>query len=242
MQAILFIIMSILCFSRTQALIQPKRALLSHYRQRLSSVRPSLDDVERISRGQAAKKRGTGSRNVPHRLNEMERKEWDLAKKRRYLLVRGTGWRKERGDSPLLNIYRQLCDALEIPSISVQRGVQEPGESEPLDIVHIDFSPLRTLDVQEVMRSLRHEASGTYTSFISMDDNSLTAGSPLSPNEMQAAFQEDVIWRIQAFGLTVRFRSRKDARSFASYAAIKYAGGTVIARSESSPVGQDDDE
>ena len=40
------------------------------------SIRPSLDDVERISKGQAAKRRGTGSRAVPHRLNEMERKEW----------------------------------------------------------------------------------------------------------------------------------------------------------------------
>lgn len=36
--------------------------------------RPSLDDVERLSRGQAAKKRGTGSRGVCHRLNESERK------------------------------------------------------------------------------------------------------------------------------------------------------------------------
>lgn len=39
-----------------------------------SAGRPSLDDVERLSRGQAAKKRGTGSRGVCHRLNESERK------------------------------------------------------------------------------------------------------------------------------------------------------------------------
>lgn len=39
-----------------------------------SSGRPSLDDVERLSMGQAAKKRGTGSRRVCHRLNESERK------------------------------------------------------------------------------------------------------------------------------------------------------------------------
>ena len=31
--------------------------------------RPSLDDIERISKGQAAKSRGVGSRQVPHRLN-----------------------------------------------------------------------------------------------------------------------------------------------------------------------------
>ena len=47
---------------------------------RRMDIRPSLDDVERISRGQAAKKRGTGSRAVPHRLNNMERKELELAK------------------------------------------------------------------------------------------------------------------------------------------------------------------
>lgn len=41
-------------------------------------MRPTLDDVERISRGQAAKRRGTGSRGVAHRLNEAERVEWDL--------------------------------------------------------------------------------------------------------------------------------------------------------------------
>jgi len=40
------------------------------------SIRPSIDDVERISKGLAAKRRGTGSRAVPHRLNEAERKEW----------------------------------------------------------------------------------------------------------------------------------------------------------------------
>lgn len=39
-----------------------------------ASGRPSLDDVERLSMGQAAKKRGTGSRRVCHRLNESERK------------------------------------------------------------------------------------------------------------------------------------------------------------------------
>ena len=34
-----------------------------------SAARPTLDDVERISYGQGAKRRGTGSRQVPHRLN-----------------------------------------------------------------------------------------------------------------------------------------------------------------------------
>ena len=91
--------------------------VMSHF-----GIRPSTDDVERISKGLAAKRRGTGSRSVPHRLNSEERIEWEIAKKKKFLVLRGTGWRKERGDSPLANIYRQYCDATEIPCISVQRG------------------------------------------------------------------------------------------------------------------------
>lgn len=73
--------------------------------------RPSLDDVDRISSGDAAKVRGTGSRLIPHRLNAEERQLYDAAKKRGYLSVRGTGYRKERKGYPLPNIYRQWCDA-----------------------------------------------------------------------------------------------------------------------------------
>lgn len=43
--------------------------------------RPTLDDVRRISQGDAAKSRGTGSRAVPHRLNAEERRDYDLAQK-----------------------------------------------------------------------------------------------------------------------------------------------------------------
>ena len=36
---------------------------------------------------------------------------FDLAKKQGYVVLRGTGYRKARKGSPLLNIYRQFCDA-----------------------------------------------------------------------------------------------------------------------------------
>lgn len=45
-----------------------------------TSRRPSLNDVESLSKGNAARQRGTGSRQVPHRLNTEERKLYDLAK------------------------------------------------------------------------------------------------------------------------------------------------------------------
>lgn len=188
--------------------------------------RPSLDDVERISRGQAAKKRGTGSRNVPHRLNEMERREWDLSKRRRYLMVRGTGYRSERGDSPLLNIYRQLCDALAVPSISVQRGVGSP----PLDIVNVDLSPLRRLDFEPELAAIRSEIGvGTerWQSLVSVEDTTASAAALASSTD-ESIF-EQVIWRIQAYGVAVTFSDRSEAKAFAEAVAKSVAGGGAVA-------------
>jgi hypothetical protein len=74
-----------------------------------------------ISKCGHVQKRGTGSRAVPHRLNSMERAEFDLAKQKLYVCVRGSGYRRERGDSPLCNIFRQRCDALAIPCVSIER-------------------------------------------------------------------------------------------------------------------------
>ena len=42
--------------------------------------RPSLDDVDRLSRGEAAARRGTGSRAVPHRLNAEEMRQFAVSK------------------------------------------------------------------------------------------------------------------------------------------------------------------
>jgi hypothetical protein len=73
--------------------------------------RPTVDDVVRISWGKPAKRKGTGSRGVPHRLNEDERRAFDTAVRKGFLESAGSGWRKERRDSPLLNTYRSFCDA-----------------------------------------------------------------------------------------------------------------------------------
>ena len=68
--------------------------------------RPTLDDVDRISWGKPAKKKSTGSRGVPHRLNEEERKLYDFGRQKGFLEIPGSGWRKERRGAPLLNSYR----------------------------------------------------------------------------------------------------------------------------------------
>jgi hypothetical protein len=102
--------------------------------------RPTLDDVQRISEGRAAKTRGWGSRQVPHRLNAEERKQYDLARQRNYLSLRGSGYRRERKGSPLANIWRQLNDALARPCIVVE---QSPAGN--ADVVLVDLSPLRCI-------------------------------------------------------------------------------------------------
>lgn len=183
-----------------------------------ASVRPTLDDVERISRGQAAKRRGTGSRAVPHRLNAAERVEWELAKKRKFLLLRGTGWRKERGASPLANIYRQYCDATMIPCISMARGL---SSQTIVDEVSIDFSPLRVKDVSIYSQLCREKAAdlGTLVEFIDHSDIDAQGW-----NVGDISLEEDVIWRLPVYCCKASFADRRESRYFVALMAHLLTG------------------
>ena len=101
--------------------------------------RISKDDVERLSRGQPSKRKGYGSRNVPHRLNDDERQELDRAARKGYLTLIGGGNRRTRKGSPLKNIHRQWCDARDCPQILLYKAVG----GKAIDEVVIDLSPLR---------------------------------------------------------------------------------------------------
>mmetsp|Transcript_36628 Transcript_36628/g.74670 ORF Transcript_36628/g.74670 Transcript_36628/m.74670 type:complete len:280 (-) Transcript_36628:353-1192(-) len=102
--------------------------------------RPDVADVERISWGKPAKKKGTGSRGVPHRLNNEERMLFDQARRKGFLEIGGSGWRSQRRDAPLLNTYRSLCDARGRVVIVLHKG--KTG----LDELVVDLSPLRLPD------------------------------------------------------------------------------------------------
>lgn len=78
-------------------------------------VRPSRDDVDRISWGKPSKKKGVGSRGTPHRLNADERDAYDRAKRAGFVETAGSAWRAERRDAPLLNTWRNWCDATAAP-------------------------------------------------------------------------------------------------------------------------------
>lgn len=100
--------------------------------------RPTIDDVDRISWGRNAKQKGTGSRGVPHRLNEEERVLYDAARSKGFVEVGGSGWRRQRSASPLVNTYRSWCDARGTPAIYLHKG------RDGTDEVVVDLAPLRT--------------------------------------------------------------------------------------------------
>lgn len=100
--------------------------------------RPDKQDVERISWGKPAKKKGTGSRGVPHRLNQDDRKLFDQSRAKGFLEVLGSAWRSQRRDAPLVNTWRSWCDACAQPSIAVHKSSTGADDS-----VVVDISPLR---------------------------------------------------------------------------------------------------
>ncbi len=101
--------------------------------------RPDKQDVERISWGKPAKQKGTGSRGVPHRLNNDERVLFEQARRKGFLEVVGSGWRSERREAPLLNTHRSWCDARGQACLRLHKGL-----SGAVDTFVLDLSPLRT--------------------------------------------------------------------------------------------------
>ena len=100
--------------------------------------RPTIDDVDRISWGRPAKQKGTGSRGTPHRLNDDERSLYDFARRKGFVEIGGSGWRRQRSDAPLVNTYRSWCDARAHPAIYLHKS------NDGIDEVVADLSPLRT--------------------------------------------------------------------------------------------------
>ena len=136
--------------------------------------RPDVRDVERISFGQPAKKKGTGSRGVPHRLNEDERRSFDQARRKGFLEVTGSAWRSQRRDAPLLNTYRSLSDARGKPAIVLHK-LKPTSSGDHEDKLVIDLSPLRLPDEfesvsKEVDEIIKAEFNLDSFSFASIDE------------------------------------------------------------------------
>lgn len=171
--------------------------------------RPTLEDVERISQGLAAKNRGVGSRAVCHRLNQDERKVYDLAKRHGFLAVKGTGYRKERKGSPLINTFRQLCDAQGICFVRLEKH-GAAGASLSLDTVVVDLSPLRVTDDSAIVDQVHALAER-------MDCDSEKAREQLKfPKVDQDLLETQPIWAIQEREVRVSCSSREKAKELAT--------------------------
>mmetsp|Transcript_79921 Transcript_79921/g.232002 ORF Transcript_79921/g.232002 Transcript_79921/m.232002 type:complete len:270 (-) Transcript_79921:162-971(-) len=148
------------------------------WRAEMDCWRPTVNDVERISWGKPAKKKGTGSRGVPHRLNEEERFLFDQARRKGFLEVAGSGWRSQRREAPLLNSYRSLCDARGQASIVIHKS------KDGADELVVDISPLR---VPEEFESIANACQGKFEgSTIYFQDGSTASEESKVEHEFQS--------------------------------------------------------
>jgi hypothetical protein len=148
--------------------------------------RPTIQDVERISWGKPAKQKGTGSRGVPHRLNQEERFQWDLARQYGYLSVQGSAYRSERRDAPLLNSWRSLCDGKAQACIVVHKFVNG-------DQVAVDLSPLRLpLEFPQVADLCLNQCEGGRT--VGWSSSDTTADDNSGNDEKEETFTDDA-WK-----------------------------------------------
>lgn len=175
-------------------------------------IRPSLDDVERISHGQPALKRGVGNRNIPHRINENERKEFEQAKIRKFLLINGTGYRKERKGSPLVNSYLNFCDSLAIPSVTVFKGL---GQDKLHNLVVMNLTPLRQLHNHQEIANEFYDKAHQFSSLIDIESYQQDIYHFLKDPKFNAMLKNYPIWEYPEISLSAAFSDRIESRKFA---------------------------
>lgn len=207
------------------AFVVPHFTFFRLTRPRASAVcRPTPDDVDRLSRGLAAQRRGTGSRAIPHRLNAEERSAYERGVRDGYLtLWNNVGHRRERKGSPLFNIWRMWNDAHAVPAIvMVKRGQQRLAE---MDEVWIDLSTLRG-EVGGIAPSL--------TDVVRALDHHLGRGSALEDDALQIVNSNESIvlegellptWRIPEIIVKYQYEDRREAKNDAKSIAHRLGCG-----------------
>lgn len=142
------------------------------------------------------------------------------AQKRRYLVLTGTGYRRERKGSPLANSWRQLADALAHSAVTVQRN----GASEPApDTVVVDLSPLREararcLEVRDVCVALAATCAAGTT--LARDDAATCS-------ETNEELLERAIWQLPPVLLEFTCADRPSAKALAEALALELCGGPL---------------
>lgn len=195
--------------------------------------RPTYDDVQRLSMGKSSKsERGWGSRQVCHRLNQDERKAYDIALQKGYLTLKGTGYRKERKGSPLANIYRQYCDARDTLCVNVL--LRQAGQHQQGDVVLIDMTPKRRWVIHNdniitvdpaIKDAIESEAAGWEASRVEWTRD-LTPWTILLPpfllvddhdmDDIVEHYSEAPMWQIPPHVLAYSVASRPEAKALAA--------------------------
>lgn len=194
-------------------------------RANLRVFRPTLDDVERLSRGQAARRRGTGSRAVPHRLNQEERRTYERAQKIGVLeLPANAGHRRERQGSPLLNIWRQWCDAQSRPAVYCLRNLT--GWSSLI----VDISTLRS-DYRAFQ-----VANGNIQQLKDVLDAEMEMSGIVEGDQSSTENTEEAIWKVPDLCIRYEFNDvsqmKKMCRKIGAYCLERVAStgtGTIAA-------------
>ena len=167
--------------------------------------RPSLNDVERISLGKGAHKRGTGSYYVPHRLNADERQLYNQAKEKNYLVIRGTAYRRRRKGSPVCNTFRQRCDALEQLCVVIEKDASNG------DRIKIDFSTLRVRDDTHHVLQICNLLNDKYPGLMDNTTNYCTDAKQIE----WEVLQNKAIWNVEPRLLIVEPVDRAVAKNIA---------------------------
>lgn len=199
--------------------------------------RPTVNDVERISWGKPAKIKGTGSRGVPHRLNEEERFLFDQARRKGYLEIAGSGWRSQRREAPLLNSYRSLCDARGQASIVLHKG------STGTDELVVDLSPLRTPemfdDIAAVCQEKYPSAEIVYQGSMTFDDEIYDNGDLEERAEIQgvsSAWENRPIYQLPPYCISWELQ-RSDAKALGKNMADLFLTREGAKDSSKKPIG-----
>lgn len=171
--------------------------------------RPTVQDVERISWGKPAKQKGTGSRGVPHRLNDEERQQFDRARQKGFLEVAGSAWRSQRREAPLLNTHRSLCDARGQASIVLHKGSTDAD-----DAVVVDISPLRAPEtfhrIAQVL--LEHHAGGQITAAADQESENDQETDAVSEEKDENPWNNRPIYQLPPYCISWESLSRAQAK------------------------------
>lgn len=152
-----------------------------------SRARPDIADVNRISHGKGARRRGTGSRSVPHRLDAEAQKMFKLGKKRGFIVVSNAG----RCRIALQNVWRLYCDALAQPAIVLLTTRSQ--SKQPADALVLDLSPLRAERASALAEvALSHFPGGHCANLSALDSPCLKADNLTQP--IWALEPDNVYW------------------------------------------------